>query len=208
MTSTEIVQNSSILQITANGNDTNMSSVICPKWEMEDFKLIEAFEYWVGGVSVCVLAIPGMLFNIIAIYYLITRTSIHTTFNSLLISLFAMDSIYLLFETLETFRRRFRLESRLHLILLPKFTYPLMFVSLSASIFMTVGVAHERYDAIMKPIQHRQSMRSGKYRRKKFLVYLLTVCFLAVGFNVPKFFEVELEWQNSMRTLKNGTELR
>ena len=208
MASTDIVQNSSILEITAIGNDTNVSLVVCPEWEAEDFKLIEAFEYWVGGVAVSALAIPGMLFNLIAIYYLITRTSIHTTFNSLLISLFAMDSIYLLFETLETFRRRFKLESRLHLILLPKFTYPLMFVSLSASIFMTVGVAHERYDAIMKPIQHRQSMRSGKYRRKKFLIYLLAVCCLAVGFNIPKFFEVELKWENSIKTSSNGTELR
>ena len=208
MASTDIAQNNSILEISTNGNDTNISSVVCPKWEAEDLKLIEAFEYWVGGVAVSALAIPGMLFNLIAIYYLITRTSIHTTFNSLLISLFAMDSIYLLFETLETFRRRFRLESRLHLILLPKFTYPLMFVSLSASIFMTVGVAHERYDAIMKPIQHRQSMRSGKYRRKKFLIYLLAVCFLAVGFNIPKFFEVELKWENSIKTSSNGTDLR
>ena len=166
----------------------------CPIWAPEDQKLIDQVEYWVGGIFVCCLSIPGMLMNLIAILALITKSSNHTTFNSLLISLFAFDSIYLFFETIETFRRRFKLESRLHTILLPKLIYPLTIISLSASIFMTVGVAHERYDAIKKPIIHRQSMRSTKFMRKKFIIYILIVCCFAIGFNIPKFFEVDLAW--------------
>ena len=170
------------------------SSLNCPIWTKEDQKLIDQVEYWVGGIFVCCLSIPGMLMNLIAILALITKSSNHTTFNSLLISLFAFDSIYLFFETIETFRRRFKLESRLHTILLPKLIYPLTIISLSASIFMTVGVAHERYDAIKKPIIHRQSMRSTKFMRKKFVIYILIVCCFAIGFNLPKFFEVDLAW--------------
>ena len=170
------------------------SSLNCPIWTPEDQKLIDQVEYWIGGISVCCLSIPGMLMNLIAILALITKSSNHTTFNSLLISLFAFDSIYLFFETIETFRRRFKLESRLHTILLPKLIYPLTIISLSASIFMTVGVAHERYDAIKKPIIHRQSMRSTKFMRKKFIIYILIVCCFAIGFNIPKFFEVDLAW--------------
>ena len=170
------------------------SSLNCPIWTPEDQKLIDQVEYWVGGIFVCCLSIPGMLMNLIAILALITKSSNHTTFNSLLISLFAFDSIYLFFETIETFRRRFKLESRLHTILLPKLIYPLTIISLSASIFMTVGVAHERYDAIKKPIIHRQSMRSTKFMRKKFIIYILIVCCFAIGFNIPKFFEVDLAW--------------
>ena len=179
-------------QLTLNINNT--SSLNCPIWTPEDQKLIDQVEYWIGGISVCCLSIPGMLMNLIAILALITKSSNHTTFNSLLISLFAFDSIYLFFETIETFRRRFKLESRLHTILLPKLIYPLTIISLSASIFMTVGVAHERYDAIKKPIIHRQSMRSTKFMRKKFIIYILIVCCFAIGFNIPKFFEVDLEW--------------
>ena len=173
----------------------NTSSLNCPIWTPEDQKLIDQVEYWVGGIFVCCLSIPGMLMNFIAILALITKSSNHTTFNSLLISLFAFDSIYLFFETIETFRRRFKLESRLHTILLPKLIYPLTIISLSASIFMTVGVAHERYDAIKKPIIHRQSMRSTKFMRKKFTICILIVCFFAIGFNIPKFFEVDLAWR-------------
>ena len=128
-------------QLTLDINYT--SSLNCPIWTPEDQKLIDQVEYWVGGIFVCCLSIPGMLMNLIAILALITKSSNHTTFNSLLISLFAFDSIYLFFETIETFRRRFKLESRLHTILLPKLIYPLTIISLSASIFMTVGVAHE-----------------------------------------------------------------
>ena len=191
-------------------NDTevlqeNISKTIdCPYWTEDDRELVKSFEYWIGGVAVCCLSIPGMLLNLIAIYLLSTRVSIQTTFNSLLISLFTMDSFYLLFETLETFRTKFQMESKIHTILLPKLTYPLIFVTLSASIFMTVAVAHERYVAIKKPIQHRQSMRSAKFQRKKSSVYILIVTLLAFGFNVPKFLEVELEWRNNMNASTNS----
>jgi hypothetical protein len=70
---------------------------------------------------------------------------------------------------------------------------------------MTVVVAHERYDAIKKPIQHRQSMRSAKFVRTKFLKYFLIVSLFAIGFNIPKFFEVELEWVKEIDVHKNGT---
>ena len=188
--------------------ENNSTNIDCPYWTEDDRELVKSFEYWVGGVAVCCLSVPGMLLNLVAIYLLSTRVSIQTTFNSLLISLFALDSCYLLFETLETFRTKFQMENRIHTMLLPKFTYPLIFVSLSASIFMTVAVAHERYVAIKKPIQHRQSMRSAKFQRKKSSVYILIVALLAFGFNVPKFLEVELKWENSVNVSSNPEDIR
>ena len=176
----------------------NDTTLYCPIWTKHDYELIDAFEYWVGGVALCCISIPGLLMNLMAIYILSTRTAMHSTFNSLLISLFVFDSMYLFFETIETFRRRFHLETRIHTILLPKFIYPLTIISLSASIFMIVGIAHERYDAIKQPIVHRQSMRSAKFRRKKFVKYILIVCLCAICFNIPKFLEVELKWENDM----------
>ena len=184
-------------------NDNLSATLACPIWTQYDHELTAAFEYWLGGVTLCCISIPGLVMNLMAIYFLSTRTSIHTTFNSLLVSPFVLDSFYLFFETIETFRRRFQLETRIHTILLPKFLYPLTIISLSASIFMTVGVAHERYDAIKQPIVHRQSMRSAKFRRQKFMKYILTVFVLAVCFNLPKFFEVELRWENDMDAAMN-----
>ena len=73
-----------------DGVDSNISSGrTCPKLNDEDHNLIEAFEYWIGGVGVCTFAVPGMVFSFIAIFYLITKTSTrHNTFHLLLIILF------------------------------------------------------------------------------------------------------------------------
>ena len=179
-------------------NDNVSVPMFCPEWTPHDHNLVKSVQYWLGGVVVCCLSIPGILVNVIAIYLLYSSVSIQSTFNSLLISLFTFDSLYLFFETIETFRRRFEMVTRLHIIVLPQFTYPMIFICLSASIFMTVGVAHERYDAIKNPIRHRQLMTSAKYRRKKIVLYILLVCLLAFGFNIPKFFEVELKWRNGL----------
>ena len=194
--------------ILIDGIDSNISSGrTCPKLEDEDHEFIETFEYWIGGVGVCIFAVPGMVFSLIAIFYLLTKiVTRHNTFNLLLITLFSWDIIYLFCETLETLRRQFHLETRIHMILIPKFLYPLLFISLSASIFMTVGVSHERYAAVKNPILHRQYMQSAKFRRKKLLAYILTVCILAIIFNLPKFYEVELEWESNTPLMKNGTD--
>ena len=194
--------------ILIDGVNANISSRwTCPNLEDEDHEFIETFEYWIGGVGVCIFAVPGMVFSFIAIFHFITKTSTRrNTFNSLLITLFSWDIIYLLCETLETLRRQFHLETRIHMILIPKFLYPLLFISLSASIFMTVGVSHERYAAVKNPKLHRQHMQIAKFSRRKLLAYVLTVCILAVIFNLPKFYEVELEWENTATLLKNGTD--
>lgn len=191
---TELVDNH------ANIGSGNISiNLNCPNLTQYDIDIMDAFSYWVGGVALCCISIPGLLMNLTAIYVLSTRGSFHqNTFFALLVSLFVFDSMYLFFETIETFRRRFHYETRIHTILLPQFTYPFTIISLAASIFMTMGIAHERYDAIKRPVVHRQSMRSNKFRRIKFIKYILAVSFCAIFFNIPKFFEVELKWEYPM----------
>ena len=190
-------------------DNISTDNIICPEWNENDGNLVNAFQYWLGGVAVCCLSVPGILINVITIYILYSKVyKSYTTFNSLLISLFTFDILYLFFETIETFRRRFHLETTFHLLILPKFTYPMIMISLSASIFMTLGVAHERYNAIKAPIRHRQLMTSAKYRRKNIILYILIVCLLAFGFNIPKFFEVELKWENEVGISSNEYENR
>ena len=166
--------------------DNGSTPIFCPVWTQHDRNVVGAFEYWVGGVAVCCLSIPGIIVNVVAIYILCSKVLIYTAFNSLLISLFTFDSLYLFFETIETFRRRFHFETRVHLLILPKFTYPMIFICLSASIFMTLGVAHERYDAIKNPIRHRQLMTSAKHRRKKVILYIMIVTVQASSYKLQQ----------------------
>ena len=74
------------------------------------------------------------------------------SFNLLLISLLCFDSWYLFGSILESFRRSFGLGTDLHTLLFPYLLYPAQSVAMSASIFMTVGIALERYIAVHYPI--------------------------------------------------------
>ena len=190
-------------------NDTNVSSLNCPSFTEQDGRILGHFRYWIGGVGVCIVSVTGLLLNFPAICVLLTRLSNHNNFNQLIVILFVLDSMYLLLSVITTLQRRFGLKSRLLTILFPKFTYPISSISLTLSIFMTVGIANERYIAIKHPIIHRQRMRSAKFRRINLMKYMLSIVACAVGFNVPKFFEAELGWQNStVVTDMNNTEER
>lgn len=60
----------------------------------------------------------------------------------------------------QTFRRCFDLATNLHTQLFPYFLYPAQSISMSASIFMTVGIALERYIAVHYPIGKRETFLS------------------------------------------------
>ena len=83
------------------------------------------------------------------------RDDMRNSFNLLLISLLCIDTWYLLGSVLESFRRCFDIYHQLHIIVFPYLLYPLQSVAMSASIFMTVGIALERYIAVHYPIGKR-----------------------------------------------------
>ena len=71
-----------------------------------------------------------------------------------------INSKYFSFFTIQSFRRmsttsRLQLVSTAHIMMYPYFLYPLQAISLTASIFMTVVIALERYNAISKPFDYR-----------------------------------------------------
>ena len=164
----------------------------CPNLTEEDKKLYLIFSYWVGGIGISCVAIPGLMTNIIATFILLRSVSKENNFNALIASLCIFDSVFLLFHILDVFRKYFNIEDKLLITLFPKFIHPIRNICFTASIFMTVAIAYERYSAIKYPIQHHQSLRSRKYRRMAFLKYILSVTCFAILFNIPKFFETEL----------------
>ena len=187
-------------------NETNISTTIhCPSFTEQDGMILVQFRYWVGGVMVSIVSITGFLLNLVAICVLLTRLSNHNNFNHLMVILFVLDSLYLLLSMITTIQRRFGLKNRTITILYPKFTYPISSISLTLSIFMTVGMAHERYIAIKHPITHRQRMTSAKFRRINLLKYMILIVFLAVGFNISKFFEAELVWFSSKKVSNSNS---
>ena len=186
---------------------TNESLVLvleCPNITSEDLDTLASAKYWVGGVSVCVVAFIGIVSNFTAVCVLLSTLSNRNNFNQLASLLFLIDSIYLTFSVLTTLQIRLDLASYTLTMIFPKFTYPVWSISLTLSIFLTVGITHERYIAIKYPIIHRQRMRSAKYRRINLLKYIVGVFICTMVFNIPKFFEIETGWRVIEHSLNNS----
>ena len=186
---------------------TNESLVLvleCPNITSDDLDTLDSAKYWVGGVSVCVVSSIGIVLNLTAVCVLLSSLSNRNNFNQLTALLFLIDSVYLVLSVLTTLQIRLNMASYDLKTIFPKFTYPVWSISLTMSIFLTVGITHERYIAIKYPIIHRQRMRSAKYRRINLLKYIICVFICTMIFNIPKFFEIETVWLAVEQPLNNN----
>ena len=181
------------------------SHINCPVFTDEVKIINEQFSFWIGGILVCAITLPGFVLNIRTVYVLSTESAMKHIFNLLFLVLIMFDNACLCFIMFETIATNLGFHTEIHDILYPKFTLPLTSISLTASIFTTVVIAHERYGAIKYPIRHRQSQISAKSRRILLSKYILIVVVCAVVVNLPKFFEAEISWQCNQ---SNSTELR
>ena len=94
----------------------------------------------------------------------------------------------MMIESLKTLRPDI-LETDIYTKTFPIFLYPLNHISMTGSIFTTVGVTLERFIAIYKPIYYNQVIKNVTGHTKRFAQYTLTITLLSVLFNIPKFFE-------------------
>ena len=84
------------------------------------------------------------------------REDMRNSFNFLLIALICMDSCYLIGAILEAVRKSFQMATLVHIYLFPYFLYPGLSIAMTGSVFMTVGIALERYIAVHYPIDYSQ----------------------------------------------------
>ena len=126
-----------------------------------------------------------------------SKRDMRNSFNLLLVALACFDSVYLIGATLESVRRSFKSASDLQLRLFPHVIYPSHGIALTASIFLTVGIALERYIAVHNPINYNRAMNDARATRSRVLRFLIPVLFCAFIFSVPKFFEAQVEiWED------------
>lgn len=168
----------------------------CPEFSNTSSNIISDLAFWVGGVSNCTIGVMGFLMNFISAYVLLTNPFLQNTFNKLLSNLLIIDNFCLLFILVEVISKKFSTiyKSSSYNLLYPYLFHPFRNISLTSSIFMTIGIAHERYRAIQFPLAHHQMRGSSGTRRILLLKYTLTVVLLATLINIPKFFEAELDW--------------
>ena len=85
------------------------------------------------------------------------------------------------------------------MLIYPHLMHPLKHISFTASIFMTTLLAYERNLAVVDPIGHRIKMESKKARRLKLTGYIVGVLAASIAFNVPKFMEATISWDDYER---------
>ena len=186
-------------------NDMDHSSIECPIFSNQDIQIYDDIRYWVGGVGVCLLSLVGLILNSVSIFVISRNLTTQNIFNHLIGILFVVDSIFLFLETTHAIHRRLGLLENELQIIFPLFTRPWKKISFTWSIFMIVGIAHERCIAVKYPIQHRQNMMNDAFRRLYLLKYILPILFCGIIFNIPKFFEARLCWDDPIDNNGNDT---
>lgn len=163
----------------------------CPDYSDESERAVAVFSFWCEGVALCVFAVLGLIGNTVS-GLILSGKSMRNSFNLLLIALAVYDNTYLFCSVLESFRKRFGLDTDAHIILFPYFLYPLHMIAMTGSILMTVAIALERYVAVHYPINYSQAMNDVGALRGRMMKYLVPVVTLSILMNVTKFFEIEL----------------
>ncbi|XP_040567083.1 FMRFamide receptor isoform X1 [Lepeophtheirus salmonis] len=163
----------------------------CPEFTENHEYILEKLTFWIEGVVQCVIGFGGLCGNFLSAYIL-SRDEMQNSFNLLLIALLTFDSWYLFGGILESFRRQFDMGTELHTLLFPYFLYPAQSIAMSASIFMTVAIAWERYIAVHYPIDYNQSNGCPKAIRRRLIKYLVPVLLISIIFNIPKFLEARI----------------
>jgi len=130
----------------------------------------------------------GLIGNILSILVL-SRKSMRSCFNNILISLNLSDCTHLMFAILDGIRNSFvSYYPQWLLFIFPYFHYPLYRISLCCSICLIISMAIERHSAVCNPLTYREQHASGRFRS---ILYILPSCLIALLINISRFLETE-----------------
>jgi len=185
---TEVVRMDSGTRMVENNSSMFLVNIShCPTATLEELEGLEQLSrVLVGGLQLA-LSTLGLIGNTLSIV-LLSSPLLRTPFNQLLRVLACFDLVYLVTMILESMRK-LGLETWLHLVIFPQFLHPLNAIAMMGSIYLTVGVALERYMAVYNPLAYNRRQQDTTKNRHHLLTYLLPILLFAVLFNITKFFE-------------------
>ena len=153
--------------------------------------------WWLEGVLHITICCLGFVSNLVSMRVLLSN-EMKNVFNITLAILAFFDAVYTLCDVLESFRivhyntnpcLELPFYQRLHLYVFPHVLRPMGFISMVASIYLTIIVATERYFAVSKPISSFVGYFEGHGKWKSALIYTIPVAIFSLVFSMPKFFE-------------------
>ena len=84
-------------------NETMMA--LCPALTETEKRMIEYAAFWLDGVAKTLVAVLGVMSNILA-GYVLCKPNMKNSFNLCLVALAVIDTIFLAGSILESFRKR------------------------------------------------------------------------------------------------------
>ena len=137
----------------------------------------EAYFFWTGGVALVITGALGIIGSCLILLVLGSSDLKKKVFYKLLIALAVFDLLFILSYVSLLSYRVFSCNGQDNMF--SKLTYPLLNISLTGSIYMTMAISLERYLGICHPM-------AGP-RRSSF--YIFPVLLVSVIFNFPRFLE-------------------
>ena len=161
-------------------------------------ELFNSFSWWLEGFGSLLIGSGGIVMNIIAICVILKSELKTSFFYWLLICLAICDSTFLLNCVLESFRR-YMGSTPLHNYIFAVFLFPFRSVAMLCSIYITVGISVERYNAIVHPVSHQRNtgmstvQQTYAFHRKRLFKYIGPIIVFSICFYIPRYFEVKVD---------------
>ena len=197
-------------------NETlNKQNIICVlPYNISEVQLIfyHDFSWWLEGFGSVLIGSLGIVFNATTISVLLGSELAASFFNWLLVCLALFDSLFLLNGILEAFRTYLG-STILHNYVFVAFLFPFRSVVLCCSIYMTVILALERYNALANPTSHQGSnFRGGQNSLRTYFIhhwarvlkYVGPIILLSSLFYIPKLMELHVV-KIPEECIRNGT---
>ena len=143
--------------------------------------------FYCEGISISVLGIIGLFGNLLALIVL-SRPNLRDVFHQLLFAVASFDLMYIIVGGVNYTFKAFQANSDVYVYLYPHIIHPFTHIAATGVIYMTVAITIERYLGLCHPFLPPTS--------RKAWFYVLPVAIISVAMNIPKFLEIEHNWDN------------
>ena len=185
------------------GNKTNLSCSV-NSLGREQMIYFNNYAWWIETIGNLCCGCTGIFLNSITIYVFsfVTNWCKTNFFHRLLICLAIFDTLYISCEISEVFRHRYN--TFLQQTIFVNFVYPIRNIFMFSSVYMTVVLALERYQAIRSPINYKlKSTLTGM--NWQLYTHVVPGVVFAVIYYLPKFFELDVEEKYECSYFVNAT---
>ena len=149
--------------------------------------ILVALYFWANGVVGASIVLAGVVMNLIAILILRSE-NMKQGFNYLVSCLLIINTVFLVMQLFGICYWDFGLRYKFNTWTQAYLAYPFGKICLTAAIFTTVCLAHQRYTNTLNPTEFLALNKDKDAKRSETMRYMLYVIVLSILVNIPRFF--------------------